>query len=92
MSQASGASVLILPMEIPPNYGSRYTSSFRDSYPVVATATDSILGSFILDGVATDSALMQGDGIHPTAEAQAMLLKNVLPSLLLALELKPEAP
>ena len=59
---------------------------------MVATATDSILGSFILDGVATDSALMQGDGIHPTAEAQAMLLKNVLPSLLLALELKPEAP
>jgi acyl-CoA thioesterase-1 len=79
LAQSAGAAVILLPMEIPPNYGARYASGFRESYRTVADATDSVLGPFILDGVATDPALMQADGIHPTAGAQAALLENVLP-------------
>lgn len=82
LSSEAGATVVLLPMEIPPNYGARYTGSFRDSYPLVADQTGAILGPFILDGIATNADLMQADGIHPTAEAQPMMLANVQPVIL----------
>lgn len=82
LSQQAGARVLFLAMEIPPNYGSRYTSGFRESFSLVAEATGSRLGAFLLEGVATDPGLMQADGIHPTVEAQSRLLENVLPDIL----------
>jgi len=81
LSQQAGARVILLPMEIPPNYGSRYTSGFRDSFRLVADATGSVLAPFLLDGVATDSKFIQEDGIHPTVEAQPLLLANVLPTV-----------
>jgi acyl-CoA thioesterase-1 len=85
LSRESGAEVVLLPMEIPPNYGSRYTEGFRRSFEKAATQTGSTLGPFILDGVATTPGLMQPDGIHPTVEAQAVLLDNVLPTVIEAL-------
>jgi acyl-CoA thioesterase-1 len=81
LSQQMGARVLLLPMEIPPNYGSRYTGSFRDSFPLVAEETGSILGPFPLVEVATDPQLMQADGIHPTVAAQPILLDTIYPTL-----------
>jgi acyl-CoA thioesterase-1 len=86
LSQQSNARVILLPMEIPPNYGNRYTLGFRQSFALVASNTGSILGPFILDGVATDPALMQEDGIHPTVQAQDTLMQNALPTILHALE------
>ncbi len=80
-SQAIGAEVILLGMEIPPNYGSRYTQMFRDSYSKLAEETDSALVPFFLDGIAIDRELMQDDGIHPTVEAQPLMLDNVWPSL-----------
>ncbi len=80
-SRAAGAEVLILAMEIPPNYGSRYTQAFRSSFSKVAEQTGSSLSPFMLDGVATNGELMQADGIHPSVEAQPMLLANVWPHL-----------
>ena len=80
-SRDAGAEVLILAMEIPPNYGTRYTKAFRESFQRVAEETGSRLGPFMLDGVATDRELMQADGIHPTVKAQPMLLSNVWPHL-----------
>jgi len=81
LSQQSGARVILLPMEIPPNYGARYTEGFRDSFRTVAAETDSVLAPFLLDGVATDPKLVQADGLHPTVDAQPMILANVLPSV-----------
>lgn len=86
LSQQAGAEVILLAMEIPPNYGARYTAGFRDSFTIIAKQTNSILGPFVLDGVATDPALMQDDGIHPTAQAQPLLLDNVLPVIMTALD------
>ncbi|HBO12335.1 MAG TPA: arylesterase [Halieaceae bacterium] len=80
-AQASGARVLLLPMEIPPNYGPRYTGAFRDSFPRVAEETGASLGPFPLEAVATDPALMQADGIHPTAAAQPRIVETLLPAL-----------
>lgn len=86
MSADHGARVVLLPMEIPPNYGTRYTSGFRDSFVKVARETGSTLAPFLLDGIATDAQMMQADGLHPTVQAQPLLLANVLPSVLDNLE------
>jgi acyl-CoA thioesterase-1 len=86
LSIEGGARVILVPIAIPPNYGRRYTSAFSESYALVAEETGSILAPLIIDGVATDPALMQPDGIHPTAEAQPLLLDNLRPVLLEVLE------
>jgi len=81
-SKASGAKVLLVGMQIPTNYGPRYTKQFKDTYPKLAEKNSVILVPFLLEGVATRSELIQRDGIHPTAEAQSIMLKNILPILL----------
>jgi acyl-CoA thioesterase-1 len=81
LSQQAGAKVILVPMEIPPNYGTRYTSGFRKSFHVVAEDTHATLAPFILNDVAAKPELMQADGIHPTADAQPLLLENVLPTV-----------
>ena len=89
-SQAAGAKVLLLAMEIPPNYGSRYTQAFRNSFTAVADSTGAIYVPFVLDGIATNRDLIQADGIHPTAEAQPLLLENVWPFVQAALAANPD--
>ena len=86
LSQARNAHVILLQMEIPPNYGSRYTGAFHDSYSLIAESTKSTLAPFLLDGVAGNRELIQADGLHPTAEAQARILENVLPTLMKLLD------
>lgn len=81
LSQQAQAQVLLLPMEIPPNYGSRYTAAFRDSYRQVAESQGAVLGPFLLNGVATVDGMMQPDGIHPTVAAQPLMARTVLPAL-----------
>ena len=73
-------------MEIPPNFGSRYTTLFRESFAAVAGNTNAVLIPFMLADIATNPALMQADGIHPTQQAQSTILDNVWPYLEQALE------
>jgi len=80
-SQKMGAQVLLLGMQIPPNYGKRYTELFRKGYEQLAQSNQVALVPFFLDGVATDPNLMQTDGIHPTAAGQPQLLDNIWPQL-----------
>ena len=84
-AEAGGAKVLIAAMEIPPNFGSRYTTLFRESFATVAGKTNADLIPFVLAGIATNPALMQADGIHPTQQAQSTILDNVWPYLEAAL-------
>jgi acyl-CoA thioesterase-1 len=86
LSADSGARVILVPVAIPPNYGRRYTEAFYDSFPQVAAETGSALTPLIFDGVATNPELMQPDGIHPTAEAQPLMLANVRQTVLAVLE------
>ena len=81
LSQASGAEVLLLGMQIPPNYGKRYTRMFSNTFSTLAEANRIALVPFFLDQVATQPRLMQADGIHPTAEGQLQMLNNVWPYL-----------
>jgi acyl-CoA thioesterase-1 len=80
-SQDSGARLLLLGMEIPPNYGARYTDMFRRSYTELASDSGAALVPFLLEGVATNPGLMQGDRIHPSVQAQHLLLDTMWPFL-----------
>ncbi len=76
-SQQAGAKVLLLGMKIPPNYGPQYTRDFSNTYAALARQFKTGLVPFFLEGVAGNPALIQQDGLHPTAEAQPKLLENV---------------
>ncbi len=80
-SQAAGARVLLLGMQIPPNYGPDYAGRFAAVYPRLARQLGVPLVPFLLAGVGGDPALNQADGIHPTARGQQILADNVLPDL-----------
>ena len=69
--------VLLLGMQIPPNYGPRYTRAFTEMYREVASRTDAALVPFFLEDVALAPGLMQADGIHPTEAAQPLLLETL---------------
>jgi acyl-CoA thioesterase-1 len=78
-SQASGAQVILLGMQLPPNYGSRYTQAFSQVFARVAQDKQVGLVPFFLEGVAGVPGMMQNDGIHPTASAQSRLLESAWP-------------
>jgi acyl-CoA thioesterase-1 len=80
-SKAAGARVLLLGMQIPPNYGPEYTQGFREMYPRVAKEMDVPLVPFVLEGVGGVAELNQADGIHPTAEGQEKVAETVIPYL-----------
>ena len=80
-SQQAGSRVLLVGMQMPPNYGPRYTEAFASIYPELAEAQDTALVPFFLDGIYNQQGMMQDDGIHPTAEAQTKLLDNLWPHL-----------
>lgn len=80
-SLSAGARVLLLAMELPPNYGQSYISQFRQIYQYLGERDGVTLVPFFLQGVAGNETLMQDDGIHPEAEAQPRLLENVWPYL-----------
>lgn len=80
-SKAIGASVLLLEMRIPPNYGPRYSEGFAAIFTRVAEQQGVPLVPFFLAPVVLQPELMQTDGLHPTAKAQPALLDQVWPAL-----------
>ena len=87
MAQAAkkaGAQVLVVGMQVPPNYGSAYARQFEGLFSAVAKEHQTALVPFLLKGVAdaaNATALFQPDRIHPRAEAQPRMLDNVWPVL-----------
>ena len=77
LSKKSGAKVLLLGMQIPPNYGQQYTTQFKEIYPSLAKQENIQLLPFFLAGVASNKELFQADKIHPNEQAQSTLFKNV---------------
>ena len=83
-AKAGGAKVLIAGMQLPPNYGARYTQEFSALFAQVAQAEGAALVPFLLAGVADgpqSERLFQADRIHPTAQAQPMIVATVWPVL-----------
>ena len=83
-AQASGAKVLLLGMQMPPNYGQAYGKRFADTFANTAKANKATLVPFFLKGVADRPdamTLFQADRIHPTEQAQPALVANVWSAL-----------
>jgi len=78
-SQISGAKVLLLGMQLPPNYGADYTARFKELYPKLSQRYHVTLVPFMLAGI--DQAQFQADNLHPTAVAQPQILHNIMPFL-----------
>ena len=69
--------IVLQQMQIPTNYGKRYTQMFSNTYTKMATKHNLTLLPFFLENIALDKSLMQRDGIHPNAEAQIIIAKNM---------------
>ena len=82
-AQQAGAKVLLIGMQIPPNYGKDYGERFAAMFASVAKARRAALVPFLLKGIAEDDAtrLFQADRIHPKEEAHPLMLANVWPEL-----------
>ncbi|MEO9945455.1 arylesterase [Paraglaciecola sp.] len=81
LSQKNGSKVFLQQMQIPTNYGRRYTESFTSSYTQLASENNIPLLPFFLEEIALNENLMQRDGIHPTAEAQVIIAKGMQQTL-----------
>jgi acyl-CoA thioesterase-1 len=79
--QQHGAAAIVVGVRLPPNYGSVYISAFADVFTEVARRFGIPLVPRLLEGVAEDDRLFQGDRIHPDATAQPRMLDNVWPAL-----------
>ncbi len=80
-SQKSGARVLLVGMKLPPNYGEDYTHAFENAFAEVAKRYHVALVPFMLEGFAEKPEYFQRARIHPTAEAQPLILDRVWPGL-----------
>lgn len=76
-SRKAGAQVLLVGVRLPPNYGPTYLKTFASIYSQLADRYQVPLVPRVLQDVADEPALMQDDGIHPTAEAQPKVMQNV---------------
>ena len=75
--QSNEVTVILQQMQIPTNYGKRYTQMFTSSYAKLSEKYAVIMLPFFLENIALDKNLMQRDGIHPNAEAQIIIAKDM---------------
>ena len=76
-ARQSGAQLLLVGVELPPNYGKHYTDKFRAVYRELASEHQVALLPSLVDGIGTRAELMQADGIHPNGRAQALIAARV---------------
>lgn len=81
LARQQKAKVLLVGMQIPPNYGPDYTRRFAAMYQDLAKGNKVALVPFFFEGIAADLSLFQADRIHPNEQAQPKLLDNVWPHL-----------
>lgn len=90
LSRANDIQPILFAMQIPPNYGKRYSDQFANVFPDLAAREKVPLIPFMFEDIATDKTLIQEDGIHPTDAAQPLITERAM-QLLLPL-LNGEAP
>lgn len=78
-AQQSNTKVILLGMKIPPNYGTAYANKFESIFSDLADKYKLPFVPFFLESVIEDLKLLQEDELHPTAEAQALILAVILP-------------
>jgi acyl-CoA thioesterase-1 len=76
-ARKAGARVLLVGMQLPPNYGAAYTEKFQKTFTEVAASRKVPLVPFLMAGFASKMDYFQADGIHPAASAQPLMLETV---------------
>ena len=76
-SRKAKADVLLVGMRLPPNYGTAYTEKFQQTFVEVARSRKIALVPFLFEGFAEELRYFQADRVHPTADAQALMLDTV---------------
>jgi acyl-CoA thioesterase-1 len=76
-ARARGVTVVLAGMEAPPNYGQEYTRAFRQAFRDVALEERVLFIPFLLQNVAGQSHLNQGDAIHPNAQGTQVVAESV---------------
>ncbi len=79
-AQKANARVLLVGQRLPPNFGD-YADTFHRSFAEIASARKTARVDFLLDGIVSRREFFQADNLHPTAEAQPILLETVWKSL-----------
>jgi acyl-CoA thioesterase-1 len=80
-AQQGHAKVVLVGMYVPPNYGPDYTQKFHGLYGELSRQLRVPLVPFLLAGIADKPDMFQADQIHPTQQAQPVLLNNVWPAV-----------
>lgn len=80
-AQKSGARILLVGMQLPPNYGPDYTAQFAHTYTEIARQEKIACLPFLLEPIARDQGAFQSDGLHPVAAVQPKLLDHVWAAL-----------
>lgn len=73
----NNARLILAGMRIPPNYGRRYTEAFYQVFQQLKEEHPIEIIPFFLEGLIDNEALIQNDGLHPTAKAQPLLMERV---------------
>ncbi len=81
LSRDKGAEVILMQIQVPPNYGRRYTQSFEQLYPTLSEEKSVPLIPFFLAQIITDDSLMMQDGLHPKPDAQPWIAEFVAESI-----------
>ncbi len=81
-TKAHNANVLLVGMQLPPNYGPAYLRLFQNTFTSLAEEFEISLVPFLLEGLGESKELFQQDGLHPTAKAQTIILDNVWPEFM----------
>jgi acyl-CoA thioesterase-1 len=76
-SRKAKAEVLLVGMRLPPNYGTAYTEKFQQTYADVARQRKTAFVPFLFEGFGEELRYFQADRVHPTSEAQALMLDTV---------------
>ena len=76
-----GAETLLLGMRIPSNYGPAYTEQFASTFTEVAATTGAAIVPFLLEPIALQQKYFQPDGVHPSADAQALMFEHMRPAI-----------
>jgi acyl-CoA thioesterase-1 len=85
-AEKTGIHVLLAGMLAPPNLGREYEEEFNAIFPRLAKEHDVTYYPFFLEGVAAEPSLNQDDGMHPNAKGVEVIVENILPSVVKALE------
>lgn len=89
-SQAQQATPILMQIQIPPNYGSRYSQIFAAIYPRLAEHFAVPLLPFFMENVISKPEWLMADGLHPNSTAQPFIAQMLYTQLLPILDSSPK--